>query len=61
MSEVDAARPADVSRDAMRACGEWLKACLDLGWSRDDLDWLEVLWWRHHDKRGRLKSAVKEP
>ena len=40
---------------AIRECAEWLKACLDLGWSKDSLDFLEDLWWQHHDAKGNLK------
>ncbi len=43
---------------AVIACGYWLSACLKLGWSRADFDWLEALWWEHHDDHGNLKSEV---
>ena len=39
---------------ALRECAEWLVKCLEFGWSRDDLDALEALWWEYHDHTGRL-------
>lgn len=39
---------------AVIACGYWLSECLRLGWRREDLDFLEALWWKHHDDQGRL-------
>lgn len=41
---------------AFRKCAEWLKLCLDLGWSKKKLDFLEKLWWKHHDCKGNLKG-----
>ena len=41
--------------DGARKYGEWLAECLRLGWSRDDLDALEALWWKYHDEDGRLR------
>lgn len=43
---------------AVRECGYWLAACLQLGWRREDLDFMEMLWWRYHDDQGRLIQAV---
>jgi hypothetical protein len=40
---------------AIKECARWLKACLDLGWSKQDLEHLEDLWWRYHDTDGNLK------
>lgn len=31
------------SLEAVRSCALWLQACLELGWSRKDLDFLESL------------------
>lgn len=45
----------EITLRAHRACAEWLKECLRLGWGRDQLDALEALWWEHHDERGNLK------
>ncbi len=39
---------------ALKKCAEWLAFCLSIGWSRDQLDALEALWWKHHDRFGRL-------
>jgi hypothetical protein len=44
---------------AYAECARWLATCLDLGWSRDELDFLEALWWKYHDFNGRLVSATK--
>lgn len=43
---------------AIVACGHWLAECLRLGWSRDQLDALEALWWEHHDERGNFKPHI---
>lgn len=43
---------------AAAECGRWLVTCLNLGWSRDELDFLEALWWKYHDFNGRLVSAT---
>ncbi len=40
---------------ALVACAEWLRFCLEIGWRREDLDFLETLWWQGHDHRGNLK------
>jgi hypothetical protein len=40
-----------------RACAEWLSYCLSIGWSRDDLDGLEEIFWRFKDRNGRLKHG----
>ena len=41
---------------AQIVCGHWLADCVRLGWRRDDLDFLEALWWKYHDNYGRLIS-----
>jgi hypothetical protein len=46
------------TQKAIRECGEWLVACLRMGWGKDSLDALEALWWEHHDERGNLKPAA---
>lgn len=45
---------------ALRACASWLAACLTFGWQKSDLDGLEALWWRYHDRHGRLVQAPRE-
>lgn len=42
------------TRHAIRKCAEWLAACIELGWLKSDLDFLEALWWRYHDHKGNL-------
>ena len=49
--------PTPATRRAIRACAIWLEACLDLGWRKADLDFLEALWWRYHDENGQLRAA----
>lgn len=44
-------------RKALKACAEWLAGCLSIGWSYDDLDLLEEIWWRYHDDCGRLRCG----
>ncbi len=39
---------------AIKACADWLRYCLSIGWSRDDIDALEALWWQYHDEYGNL-------
>lgn len=41
---------------ALRACAEWLCYCLSIGWRKDELDELERLWWRYHDRHGKLTT-----
>ena len=43
---------------AVIACGQWLAFCLSIGWRRDELDALESLWWKYHDRTGQLISAA---
>lgn len=45
---------------AVRACAEWLRVCLDLGWRTSDLDWLEALWWKYHDRTGQLTTGPSQ-
>jgi hypothetical protein len=47
---------AERSTRAIVACGRWLAECLKLGWSRDQLDALEALWWEHHDEHGNPRT-----
>jgi hypothetical protein len=44
------------TRQATRACAEWLAYCLSIGWNKAQLDELEALWWKHHDEQGNLKE-----
>lgn len=46
---------------ALRECGHWLSTCLIFGWRKGDLDFLEALWWKHHDHRGQLISGPLPP
>jgi len=39
------------SLKALKLCAEWLVACLEIGWSKSDLDDLEKLWWKYHHPR----------
>lgn len=51
--------PERPTQKAVIACGHWLAACLRFGWRRDDLDSLEALWWKYHDRYGRLVKGAK--
>ena len=42
-----------------RRCAQWLTECLRIGWTRQDLDRLERLWWRYHDENGHLIQCVE--
>jgi hypothetical protein len=52
--------PMARTQKAIVECGYWLAECLRLGWSRQQLDFLEELWWKHHDDHGHLKQRVEE-
>jgi hypothetical protein len=43
---------------ALRACTEWLCKCLELGWPKSSLDDLEKLWWKWHDRYGKLIASI---
>lgn len=45
------------TQKALRVCAEWLVYCLSIGWSREMLDRLQVLWWDYHDEYGRLREG----
>lgn len=47
------------TREAVTKCGYWLAACLGYGWRKSDLDWLEALWWKCHDRHGRLIESPR--
>ena len=49
--DIDSNKP---TTRAVIACAQWLGTCLDLGWPKSDLDFLEGLWWKYHDRRGNL-------
>lgn len=48
-------RPHDATREALAKCLEWIEACRKLGWKEKDMDNLEGLFWRWHDKDGQKK------
>jgi hypothetical protein len=54
LAEREAIRQQERTKVAIRGCAEWLAACRRLGWRHEDLDFLESLWWKHHDERGQL-------
>src|SRR5688500_1028532 len=41
--------------DAIKAKADWLKGCLDFGWSKDDIDELSEIWDRYKDEYGNLR------
>ncbi len=51
-------RPADVTREGQRKCGEWLAFCVREGWNKDELDELENLWWKYHDVHGNITQSA---
>jgi hypothetical protein len=56
MTEDTRARaPETPTREAVHKCAEWLAYCVRIGWRRDELDFLEGLWWKYHDNRGNLR------
>ncbi len=42
------------SRRGVILCGTAMAECLKLGWSRDALHSLEIIWWSCHDRNGNL-------
>lgn len=35
-------------------CFKWIQYCISIGWSLDDVNGLEKLWWKYHDDYGNL-------
>lgn len=48
------------TQKANKACAKWLSYCLSIGWSEDELDALERLWWKYHDDFGNLIKSGKK-
>jgi hypothetical protein len=48
------------SKRAIKACADWLAACLRMGWPREDLDRLEAMWWRWHHDNGHPISEPRD-
>jgi hypothetical protein len=46
-------------RKAVQACAKWLAYCLEIGYTKNQLDALEKIWWDGHDVNGNLKPADK--
>jgi hypothetical protein len=44
-----------MSQKALKQCAKWLAYCLKIGWSKEQLDRLEAIWWKYHDENGNLK------
>ena len=42
------------TKKAIYNCANWLAYCLSIGWSKNDIDGLENLWWQYHDDQGNL-------
>lgn len=40
-----------------KACANWLKYCLELGYKKEHLDVLEKVWNDYHDENGNLISS----
>ena len=41
----------------VRACHKWLSYCLSIGWPRETLKGLADLFWKYHDRDGRLTNS----
>lgn len=46
---------------AQRECAEAMVKMLEIGWSRNDLDALEKIWWSIHNSDGKLRQAKGDP
>jgi hypothetical protein len=44
------------TQKALVKCAYWLLYCLSIGWAKEELDELEKIWWRYHDRFGNLKK-----
>lgn len=40
---------------ATKECAEWVRACVELGWPKDDMEHLEELWWQYNDGKNTLR------
>lgn len=59
LKELDLARH-DSTLKAKRLCAEWLASCVQIGWPKESLSDLEMIWWRYHDGYGRLKARAAQ-
>lgn len=44
----------ELTREGGRRLAEFFATCLRIGWKKTDLDWLEGLWLKYHDKHGNV-------
>jgi hypothetical protein len=44
----------------IKKCAEWLASCLEIGWSKNDLDGLQELWMANHDDNGNYKAQFQQ-
>ena len=44
----------------IKKCAEWLAYCLEIGWSKNDLDGLQELWMANHDDNGNYKAQLQQ-
>lgn len=44
------------TKQAVVLCGQALARCLQLGWEKDSLNDLEIIWWSCHDRHGNVIS-----
>ena len=51
---------ANASRAGLDAALRWIDECRKLGWLESQLDDLEALWWKHHDKDVNLNPPNVE-
>lgn len=42
---------------AIMKCHEWITYCLRIGWKKEQVDGLEVIFWQHRDENGNLKAV----
>ncbi len=53
-------RPEDASREGLAKCLAWCDACRELGWSENQMDTIEAMFWKYKDKDGNDKTANQE-
>ena len=44
----------------IKKCAEWLAYCLEIGWSKNDIDGLQELWMANHDDNGNYKAQLQQ-
>lgn len=52
--------PYHPTRTAKELCVRFLMRCLELGWNADEIETLRALWWKYHDRQGKLIQRKRD-